>query len=311
VSKGFTRREWLAGTSLAVAAGVAQAEPTEDKKPPVFRSCLNTATIMGQNLSLTQEIEITAKAGYDAIEPWLSKLEKHAKDGGSLKDIGKRTRDVGLVIPDVIGFFEWIVDDEGRRKKGLEIAKKAMDLVQQVGGQRLAAPPVGATETAGLNLLHAAERYRALLELGDKMGVVPVAEVWGFSKTLGRLGEAALVAIESGHPKACVLADVFHLYKGGSGHGGLKLLSSAALPIIHMNDYPADPPRDKIKDENRIYPGDGIAPLKVMLRDLRTVGFQGYLSLEVFNRGYWKEDALVVARTGLEKMRAIARASQE
>jgi sugar phosphate isomerase/epimerase len=266
---------------------------------------------MGQNLSLTQEIEITAKAGYDAIEPWLSKLEKHGKDGGSLKDIGKRTRDVGLAIPDVIGFFEWVVDDEGRRKKGLEEAKKAMDLVQQIGGQRLAAPPVGATDTTGLNLLHAAERYRALLELGDKMGVVPVAEVWGFSKTLGRLGEAALVAIESGHPKACMLPDVFHLYKGGSGHGGLKLLSSAALPIIHMNDYPADLPRDKIKDEHRIYPGDGVAPLKAMLRDLRAIEFQGYLSLEVFNRGYWKEDALVVARTGLEKMRALGRAVQE
>src|SRR5262249_35945387 len=175
----------------------------------------------------------------DAIEAWLSKLEKHAKDGGSLKDIGKRTRDIGLVIPDVIGFFEWIVDEEARRKKGFEKAKRAMDLVQQVGGQRLAAPPVGATDRTGVDLFPAADRYRALLEVGDKMGVVPIAEVWGFSKTLGRLGEAALVAIETGHSKACVLADVFHLYKGGSGFGGLRLLSSAALPLVHLNDYPA------------------------------------------------------------------------
>ena len=55
----------------------------------------------------------------------------------------------------------------------------------------------------------------ALLELGDEVGVVPEVELWGGSKTLHRLGEAALVAIESGHKSACILPDVYHLYKGG------------------------------------------------------------------------------------------------
>jgi 2-keto-myo-inositol isomerase len=307
----LSRREWLAGASVGLAAGQVQGEPPERKDTPPFRFALNTATIMGQNLTLAQEIEITAKAGYDGIEPWLNKIEKYAKDGGSLKDIGKRTRDVGLVIPDVIGFFEWIADDETRRKKGLEAAKRAMDLVQQIGGLRLAAPPVGATDAAVQSLDKAAERYRALLEIGDKAGVIPVAEVWGFSKTLGKLSEAAHVVVETGHPKACILTDVFHLYKGGSGFGGLRLLSAAALPLMHMNDYPAEPPRDKISDAQRVYPGDGIAPLKELLRDLKALGFQGYLSLEVFNREYWKLDAQVVARTGLEKLRAAVRSSQE
>jgi sugar phosphate isomerase/epimerase len=135
--------------------------------------------------------------------------------------------------------------------------------------------------------------------------VVPQVEVWGFSKSLSRLGETALVAIESGHPQACVLADVYHLYKGGSGFTGLKLLSGAALHVFHMNDYPAAPPRAKISDAERVYPGDGIAPLTQVLRDLYRLGFRGALSLELFNRGYWKQDALVVARTGLKKMRAL------
>ncbi len=34
------------------------------------------------------------------------------------------------------------------------------------------------------------------------------------------------------------------------------------------------------------------------------------LSLELFNRKYWSEDPLQVARTGLEKMKAIVQASQ-
>ena len=42
-----------------------------------------------------------------------------------------------------------------------------------------------------------------------------------------------------------------------------------------MNDYPAEPPRDAITDAHRVYPGDGVAPLKEMLRDLRGLGFRG------------------------------------
>jgi sugar phosphate isomerase/epimerase len=38
-----------------------------------------------------------------------------------------------------------------------------------------------------------------------------------------------------------VLADVFHLYKGGSGFEGLRLLSGHAIQVIHLNDYPGNP----------------------------------------------------------------------
>jgi sugar phosphate isomerase/epimerase len=308
-----SRRDLLAHAP-ATAVAAALASPATAAPPPrtdPFVYCLNTSTISGQKLPLAQEVEIAAKAGYQAIEPWVRELERHEKEVGRLADLGKRIRDHGLVVADVIGFFEWVVDDDARRKKGLEEARRAMDLAQQVGGARIAAPPLGATDQAGLDLRKAAERYRALLELGDRMGVVPQCEIWGFSKTLGRLGEGALVAIESGHPRACVLADVFHLYKGGSGFTGLKLLGPQALQVIHMNDYPDSPPRAAITDAQRVYPGDGVAPLKEVLRLLRGIGFRGVLSLELFNRDYWKQDALTVARTGLEKMRTLARASAE
>lgn len=48
-----------------------------------------------------------------------------------------------------------------------------------------------------------------------------------------------------------------------------------------------------------------------LLRDLLALEFRGVLSLELFNREYWKQDAFQVARTGLEKMRAVVRASLE
>jgi sugar phosphate isomerase/epimerase len=298
----ITRRQWLAATTALATASAAPAE--EDKKKP-FSFMLNTATIMGQKLSLIQQVEVAARAGYDAIEPWIRDMEAHVKSGHSLKDVAKQCKDLGLRVASAIGFAPWVVNDEAARKKGLEQMKRDMDLVQKMGGVRIAAPPAGATDVKDLDLRAAAERYRVLCEIGDKLGITAQVELWGFSKALGRLGETAMVAIESGHPRACILADVFHLYKGGSGFTGVKLLGPAALQVLHMNDYPDDPPRDRITDAQRVYPGDGTAPLTGLLRDLNTIGFRGFLSLEVFNREYWKQDALAVAKTGLTKMKTV------
>ena len=43
--------------------------------------------------------------------------------------------------------------------------------------------------------------------------------------------------------------------------------------------------------------------MATLFRTLRDIGFRGMLSLEVFNREYWNQDPLLVARTGLEKTR--------
>jgi sugar phosphate isomerase/epimerase len=269
-----------------------------------FRYCFNTSTVRGQKLSLVEEIDVAADAGYQAIEPWINEIQAYAERGGSLPDLKKRIADRGLTVESAIGFAEWIVDDESRRTKGLEQARRDMDLVQQIGGKRIAAPAAGATDVETTDYLKVAERYRALLALGDHIGVVPQVEVWGFSKTLTRLGQAVMVAIESGHPQACVLPDVYHLYKGGSSFEGLKLLRGSSMHVFHMNDYPDKPPRPAIKDSDRVYPGDGVAPLAGILKTLREIGFSGYFSIELFNPTYWQQDPHLVARTALEKLKA-------
>jgi sugar phosphate isomerase/epimerase len=311
----LSRREVLAGAGLLAGAAVlgewpaaaaAPAAPIGQTPEPTFRYCLNTATLRGQKLGIVKEIEIAAKAGYQAIEPWVAGVDAYVESGGTLKDLGQRLSDSGLTVEGAIGFPEWLVDDEARRAKGLEQAKRQMDMVAQIGGRRFAAPPAGATGLPKLDLPQAAERYRALLEIGAQLGVVPQLELWGFSKNLGRLSECVAVAMETGHQNACVLADVFHLYKGGSDFHGMRLLGAEAIQVLHMNDYPNDPPREKIDDSYRVYPGDGVAPLADLLQTLRRTGGQKVLSLELFNRKYWSEDALEVAKTGLARMKAVA-----
>jgi 2-keto-myo-inositol isomerase len=303
----LSRRQLLAATGGAVAAVTATAITDKTAEAAIaanpFTYCLNTSTIRGQKLALDKEIEIASKAGYSAIEPWVHKIHEYAGAGGDLRDLKKRIADLGLTVESAISFFQWIVDDNSRRAKGFEQAKLDMDILAQIGGKRIAAPPAGATREPGLDLIKAAERYRELLEIGDKIGVVPQIELWGPSKNLHRLGQCMFVVIESGHPKACFMPDVYHIYKGGSAFTGLKLLSAHAIQVFHLNDYPADPPRDKISDRDRVMPGDGIAPLTQILRDLCAAGNRAVLSLELFNPDYWKQDSLTVAKIGLKKMK--------
>jgi len=310
MTKQLSRRGWF-GASAAVASAAARAARGESpmKKDP-FTYCLNTSTIRGQNLSIVEEIDLASRAGFQAIEPWIGELDKHVQSGGKLKDLAKRIGDAGLAVASAIGFPQWIVDDETQRRKGLEEAKRNMDLVRQIGGKRLAAPPAGAQDRGEIPLAQITERYRALLELGDKLEVVPQLELWGFSKTLNRLGDVMHVAMDVDHPKACILLDVYHLYKGGSGFTGIRLLGPGTMFCFHMNDYPSKPKQSTITDAHRVYPGDGVAPLMQILHDLVGIGFQGALSLELFNRDYWKQDALHVVKTGLEKMKAAVRTAR-
>ena len=247
-ARKLSRRNALARAGLLVGTAIiaerpgfaaAPSDPPVQAARPPFRYCLNTATIRGHKLGVVKEIEVVAQAGYEGIELWMDALGEYVKNGGSLPDLKKRISDSGLTVEGAIGFPEWIADDDARRAKGMERAKAEMEMVAQIGGWRFAAPPAGATDLPKLELMKAAERYRALLEVGEQLGVVPELEVWGFSKNLGHLSECVAVAMETGHRNACVLPDVFHLYKGGSDLHGIRLLGPDAIQVFHLNDYPA------------------------------------------------------------------------
>ena len=309
------RRSFLAATAAAATSATASAVPATAEPATVdsFTYCLNTSTIREQTDDILKQIQIASDAGYTGIEPWMRHLTKYVDGGGSLSDLKKRIADAGLTVESAIGFANWIVDDDGARKKGLEEARRDMDLLAQIGGLRIAAPPVGAHRGGPrLDLFVVAERYRALLEVGDQTGVVPQLEVWGFSTNLSRLGESVFACVEASHPKACLLPDVYHIFKGGSDFGGLELLHNNAIQAFHMNDYPDSPSREEMNDSHRVYPGDGVAPLSSILNMIGGRGRKVALSLELFNRDYWKQDPLEVARTGLAKMKAaVVRAVKE
>jgi sugar phosphate isomerase/epimerase len=223
-----------------------------------------------------------------------------------LKDAKKRIDDLGLHIQNAIGFAQWIVDDAPTRSAGLEQMKREMDMLAQLGCPRTAAPPMGATKEPGLDLRKAAERYRAILDLGVSMQVIPQLEMWGHSKNLNRVADVLFVAAEAAHPEAKLLLDIFHIYKGESSPDSLHLVGEMAIDIFHVNDYTTNLKPTQITDADRIYAGDGEAPIAKIVGMLKPSNKPVILSLELFNKTLYQQDALLVAKTGLAKLKAIS-----
>jgi 2-keto-myo-inositol isomerase len=288
----------LGATTLPLSAAFGATSPKKETK---FLFSLNTSTIRGQKLSLPQLIELAARAGYDGFEPWMMEIQGYLETGKSIASLKKLASDSGLEFFDCIGFPTWMSQDTEKSKTGFIQMEKEMEVLAELGCPRVAAPAIG-TE-APLDLLQAGEKYKRLLDLGRKTGVMPQLEFWGAYPSFHHLGQAMMVAAAADDKDAKILADVYHLFRGGSGFEGMKMLDGHAIDIFHMNDVPADIPRLEQQDKDRVFPGDGAAPLKELSEVLKSKGGQIILSLELFNPTYYAMDAEYVITTGLERMK--------
>jgi 2-keto-myo-inositol isomerase len=268
-----------------------------------LRYCLNVSTINNSKVDIVDQIETASKAGFDGIEIWLRDVQRYLESGRKLPELRNRLMDANLRVESAIAFGQWVVNDDAARAKGLEECGRDMEIVRELGGRLIAAPPVGATEGDKLNLDAVVERYASLLAVGRARDCFPQLEVWGFSKNFARLSEVLYVLAGVQDPDACILPDVYHLYKGGSNFGDVGTLPGVMTKVIHINDYP-NIARDKINDADRVYPGDGVAPIPMIFATMMRNGFNGVLSLELFNRSYWEQDRNEVAKTGIAKMKA-------
>lgn len=268
-----------------------------------FSYCLNTSTIRSEGATVLDYIDIAADAGWTGIEPWVSELDEWIAAGGTLAQVRERAEARGLAIVNLIGFPEWAVPEDDRRLKGLEEAARCFEMARDLGCPCVAAPPMGIHDRQ-VDLLRVPGRFSDLVDLGAEFSVTPLLEYWGIAQTLGRTGEVLLVAAECGRSGVQMLADVFHMYKGSGHHHGFRHFGAGRLGLVHVNDYPASPVRADITDADRVYPGDGLAPWPQILQDLSAIGYEGWLSLELFNENYWARGSETVAREGLEKLRA-------
>jgi sugar phosphate isomerase/epimerase len=303
----ITRRNFLE-TSAVVLAGLSLPSGCkagkQDSAEKLFRISLNTSTIRTYNLSIEQLIEVCGAAGFDGIELWVSDIQKHLDGGGNLADLARKLKDNRLLLENIIGFAPWSSDDEEQRAKGLLQMQREMELTAQLGGKYIAAPVMGIKQLEREKLDEYALRYRQILEIGQSTGVIPLLEIWG-PGVLCKLADAVHIALGAAHPDANLLLDFYHMYRGGNSFDSLHLLNVARLPFIHINDYPDSPPREQLKDSDRVYPGDGVCPFGAILPSLFRSGFRGAFSVELFNESYCKQPVEQMLAITLEKTKTL------
>ncbi len=272
------------------------------QKPATFRWALNASTI--RPTPLLKKIEVAGAAGYEGIELWHDDIEAYLYAGGSIAELRSALDGAGLCVPTTIYLGGWFDCSETDFPRVLETCRKRMEQAAEVGARHVIAGPASGKADVHIG----AKRYRLLLEEGLKRGVRPAMEFLGFVEQFNTLESAIEIIRIADHREATIVIDPFHIFRGGGLFASLSRLSPTEIAISHFNDTPSHPPRLQQHDRDRVMPGEGHLDLKGYVGLLKGFGYDGWLSLELFNEALWCEDPFEVARLGLEKMRSYTEA---
>jgi len=119
-------------------------------------------------------------------------------------------------------------------------------------------------------------------EVAKPYGVLLMIEFARTSTLIGSLPTCIKVVRETNHPNVRVMMDTFHFWGGISKFEDLELLKDGELAHLHFEDIPDDPPREGQGQPNRVFPGEGIVPLKRIVQLLKQKKYSGPASLEMF-----------------------------
>src|SRR5699024_3610392 len=220
--------------------------------------------------------------------------------GGNLKELGQEIRDRGLFVPSVIGLWNALPPTQEQWDESRKDTRRRMRMAADIGAKHIQTIP----DTVGGNYDEkwVANRYHDIIEIRlNEYGINPAIVFVKFFP-LKRLGQATAVALDANHSKALIIPDTYHMYISEGGFEGLKLLNGDIIAIFQFSDAPDMLPPDQLEDKHRVFPGDGILPLPEVLQDLKSTGFKGCVSLELYNPDYWEQDLQTVAETGRQKM---------
>lgn len=264
-----------------------------------FTYCLNTSTI--RPTPLLEKVAVAARAGYQAVELWNDDVTEYLETGGSMETLTGAITDQGLKVVSVIALHGWVLTEGVEHANALKECERRMRQAVALGSPIIVASPP--REVCDLG--RAAQRFGELLRLGRGLGVEPSMEFLGFAGGIKTVESAWAIASGCGEAGATVVADVFHLIRGGGAIDDLLTLSGDRLAIFHINGLPAEPDPLTQMDPDRVMVGDGIADLPGVIANLKAIGYRGPISLELFNRALWERDPFEVVKMGLDRIKAL------
>jgi len=264
-----------------------------------FTLCLNTSTIKPQ--PLLDKIRLAAEAGFAGVELWINDVYEYVGRGGEVRDVEKALADHGLIVPCVVAVRQWGEAGEVEYPLMLDETRRRMEMAARLGSPYLVATP----PRDPCDLGQITRRYKDLLELGRQVGVKPTMEYIGFFQSVRHLGQAWQIVQDADDPDATLLLDSFHSWNAGATLDDLRAVPARRISHYHIDDADPDKPVGTQTDPDRVMLGEGQIDLRGEIAVLREKGYEGTVSLELFNRDLWAQDPREVLKVGIERMREL------
>lgn len=252
------------------------------------------------------DVRIAGEAGYDVLEITATKLDKYLESHTIAE--ARRLVDGARLKTHAINSIEKINFRDARgHQQVLARTQQLAEYARTLGCPWLVAVP-GPTP-AGSKWSEIRENtvaaLREMCTAAKPFGVGLAWEFLGFPWCSVRTVAQSWEVFQAvGQPNLGMVIDTCHYFAGDSTLDSVRTVPAKNLAIFHINDV-EKMPKEKIEDANRLFPGDGVIPLKEIIGAVRSTGFDGVASVEIFRPEYWQREPGSVAREALTKSRQV------
>jgi len=246
--------------------------------------CMNEVCIL-QSGDLLSHIEACAAHGFHHMEIRKSSLLQYMRSGGTLEEL-KRTLDRCEVTPACLNSIESI---SFNNKRGMRVLKEMSEYlffccksigcncVEVIGSFKVP------TEDPREIQDNTVEALRQLSDVATPYGIKLALEYMAMpGSSVNSFGQALDIVNGAARPNVGILLDTWHHYAMGSAPEEIGQARSDQIHVVHISDCPAYAPGKAPRTESYL-PGDGVVDLSAMLRQLKGIGYDGVVSVEVMD----------------------------
>ncbi|MEU8247409.1 TIM barrel protein [Nonomuraea sp. NPDC048916] len=261
-----------------------------------MRKSIATVSVSG---TLAEKLDAIAAAGFDGVEIFENDLVASPL---SPEEVRARAADLGLGID----LYQPLRDFEAVPAEvlaaNLRRAERKFDLMRRLGADLLLVCSSVSPDSVGDDDL-AAEQLHLLAERAARHGIRLAYEALAWGRHVSEYLHAWRVVHLADHPNLGTCLDSFHILSRGSDPIGIEAIPGEKIFFLQL----ADAPRlamDVLQWSRhyRCFPGQGGFDLAGLVGHVLKTGYEGPLSLEVFNDVFRQADA---GRTAGDAMRSL------
>lgn len=244
---------------------------------------------------LADKLRAIAAAGFDGVE--IFENDFLAFDRGA-QDVGQLVRDAGLAVTLFQPFRDFEGMPEPLRSQAFDRAERKFDVMQQLGTDlMLVCSNVSPQALGGID--RAAADLRALGERAARRGLRVGYEALAWGRYVNDHRDAWEIVRRADHPAVGLILDSFHTLARGIDVASIRSIPRDKLFIVQLADAPRlDMDFLSWSRHFRCMPGQGGLPVVEFMAAVDATGYDGYLSLEIFNDQFRAGSARQVAVDG-------------